>query len=89
MSSQPSRVSGRRLNLYTRCSRPFTSTTGLQCGFCTPGFVMAIVGLLSENATPTEEEMEAAVAGNLCRCTGYAGIRKAVRSLAVRQGERG
>ena len=54
---------------------------GLQCGYCTPGFVMAVVGYLGEHSRPCEEELEEVIAGNLCRCTGYAGIRRAVRSL--------
>lgn len=67
--------------------KAFHEHHGLQCGFCTPGFVMAIVGLLSENGAPSEDELESAIAGNLCRCTGYTGIRMAVRSLAARQDE--
>ena len=57
----------------------FKECHGLQCGFCTPGFVMAIAGFLDANANPTDAELEHAVAGNLCRCTGYAGIRRAAR----------
>jgi len=56
----------------------FKQCHGLQCGFCTPGFVMAITGLLNENANPTPQEIEEGIAGNLCRCTGYASIRRAV-----------
>ncbi len=55
---------------------------GLQCGFCTPGFVMTLAALTSGEQQPGEEEMVAALSGNICRCTGYQGIRKAVRSLA-------
>lgn len=61
----------------------FKECHGLQCGFCTPGFVMAITGLLSEQPEPTAEQIEEGIAGNLCRCTGYAGIRRA----AVRAAE--
>jgi carbon-monoxide dehydrogenase small subunit len=57
----------------------FKECHGLQCGFCTPGFVMAITGLLAENPSPSAEEIEEGIAGNLCRCTGYASIRHAVR----------
>ena len=56
----------------------FHECHGLQCGFCTPGFVMAVVGLLSQHPDPTDEQIEDGIAGNLCRCTGYASIRRAV-----------
>ena len=55
---------------------------GLQCGFCTPGFVMTITALLDESPHPDEDEIRDALSGNLCRCTGYQGILAAVRSLA-------
>jgi carbon-monoxide dehydrogenase small subunit len=55
---------------------------GLQCGFCTPGFVVTITALLDENPRPDEGEIRDALSGNLCRCTGYQGILAAVRSLA-------
>ena len=51
---------------------------GVQCGFCTPGFVMAAYALLSENPQPTREEVRQFLSGNLCRCTGYEGIVDAV-----------
>ncbi len=57
----------------------FKESHGLQCGFCTPGFVMAITGYLSAHPEAGEVELEEALAGNLCRCTGYAGIRRAAR----------
>ncbi|MEJ3656909.1 (2Fe-2S)-binding protein [Actinomycetes bacterium KLBMP 9759] len=56
----------------------FRAEHGLQCGFCTPGMVMATVGLLSENPTPTEREVRDGLEGNLCRCTGYHNIVRAV-----------
>jgi carbon-monoxide dehydrogenase small subunit len=56
---------------------------GLQCGYCTPGFVMATVSLLAENSNPTEAEIRRALEGNLCRCTGYHNIVKAVRAAAA------
>jgi len=56
----------------------FHECHGLQCGFCTPGFVMSVVGLLAKRPDPTPEEIEEGIAGNLCRCTGYASIRRAV-----------
>jgi carbon-monoxide dehydrogenase small subunit len=60
----------------------FHETHGLQCGFCTPGFVMSVVGLLARSPDPTEEQIEEGIAGNLCRCTGYASIRRAVKRAA-------
>ena len=56
----------------------FHETHGLQCGFCTPGFVMSVVGLLAQHPQPTALQIEEGIAGNLCRCTGYASIRRAV-----------
>ncbi len=55
---------------------------GMQCGFCTPGVVMATLGLLARHPDPTEEQVREALSGNLCRCTGYAKIVAAVRSAA-------
>jgi aerobic carbon-monoxide dehydrogenase small subunit len=57
----------------------FHETHGLQCGFCTPGFVMSVVGLLAKHPQPTDEQIDEGIAGNLCRCTGYASIRRAVK----------
>jgi carbon-monoxide dehydrogenase small subunit len=55
---------------------------GLQCGFCTPGFVMSITALLRDNPKPTDEEIREGLSGNFCRCTGYQGILAAVRQAA-------
>jgi carbon-monoxide dehydrogenase small subunit len=60
----------------------FHEQHALQCGFCTPGMVLAAVSLLADNPTPSEEEVRRGLEGNLCRCTGYQNIVKAV--LAVR-----
>jgi carbon-monoxide dehydrogenase small subunit len=60
----------------------FRTEHGLQCGFCTPGMVMAAVGLLAENPHPTEREVREGLEGNLCRCTGYHNIVRAVLSAA-------
>jgi carbon-monoxide dehydrogenase small subunit len=60
----------------------FWETHGLQCGFCTPGFLMTLVPFLEENPKPTDEEIRKILSGNLCRCTGYQHIEDAVR-LAV------
>jgi carbon-monoxide dehydrogenase small subunit len=57
----------------------FHEEHGLQCGFCTPGFVLAVAGLLAQNPRPTDEQVEEGISGNLCRCTGYAAIRRSVR----------
>jgi len=56
---------------------------GLQCGYCTPGMVMATVSLLQDNPSPAESEIRHALEGNLCRCTGYHNIVEAVRSAAA------
>jgi aerobic carbon-monoxide dehydrogenase small subunit len=60
----------------------FRQEHGLQCGFCTPGMVMAAVGLLSENPHPTEAEVREGLEGNFCRCTGYHNIVRAVLAAA-------
>src|SRR5712691_10220141 len=58
----------------------FHEEHGLQCGFCTPGMMLASVALLAENPNPTEEEIRWALSGNVCRCTGYTNIVKAVHN---------
>ena len=63
--------------------RAFHECHGLQCGFCTPGFVVRTVALLRENPSPTREEIVEELGGNLCRCTGYAAIRRAVRRASA------
>jgi carbon-monoxide dehydrogenase small subunit len=60
----------------------FHEQHGLQCGYCTPGFVMATVSLLEETPKPSEEEIRHALEGNLCRCTGYHNIVRAVKTAA-------
>ncbi len=60
----------------------FHEKHALQCGYCTPGFVMASVSLLAENPDPSEEEIRVALEGNLCRCTGYHNIVEAVQAAA-------
>jgi len=60
----------------------FRAEHGLQCGFCTPGMVMAVVSLLEENPDPSEAEVRTALEGNLCRCTGYHNIVRAVLAAA-------
>jgi aerobic carbon-monoxide dehydrogenase small subunit len=60
----------------------FAETGAVQCGFCTPGFVVATVDLLARSPNPTDDEIREALSGNLCRCTGYAKIFEAVRLAA-------
>ena len=64
----------------------FWDEHGLQCGFCTPGFIMAGAYLLAENPNPTEDEIRKGLEGNLCRCTGYVNIVKSVQAAAVAMG---
>jgi carbon-monoxide dehydrogenase small subunit len=59
---------------------------GVQCGFCTPGILISATALLRENPDPSEEDVRIALSGNLCRCTGYDGIVRAVRSAARSSG---
>ena len=61
----------------------FMQNHGLQCGYCTPGMVMAATSLLKENPNPTEEEVRLGLEGNLCRCTGYHNIVKSVLACAA------
>ena len=62
--------------------KAFHENHGLQCGYCTPGFVMAITSLLAENPNPTEAEVRSGLEGNICRCTGYHNIVKAALAAA-------
>ena len=62
----------------------FRAEHGLQCGFCTPGMVMACVSLLADNPTPTEQQVRDGLEGNFCRCTGYHNIVRAVLAVAGR-----
>jgi carbon-monoxide dehydrogenase small subunit len=64
----------------------FWEEHGLQCGFCTPGFLMTTYELLEANGAPSEAEIRAAISGNLCRCTGYQNIVRAVQSAAQKMG---
>ena len=64
----------------------FWDEHGLQCGYCTPGFIMAAKYLLDVNPNPTEDEIRKGLEGNLCRCTGYVNIIKAVKSAAQQMG---
>ena len=67
--------------------KAFVGEGGVQCGYCTPGMIVSATALLEEHAEPTTDQMEEALAGNLCRCTGYSGIRRAVRNCANYRGD--
>lgn len=87
-------VAGREITTIEGLERPdgalsplqqaFLDKGAVQCGYCTPGMVMAAQGLLNQNSDADEREIRHALAGNLCRCTGFQSIVEAVRSLAVR-----
>jgi len=62
--------------------RSFLENAGVQCGFCTPGMIMSAKALLDENPRPTEEEIRHAIAGNMCRCTGYVQIVRSIRQAS-------
>lgn len=66
----------------------FVETGAIQCGYCTPGMVMSSTALLRKNIDPTEAEIKEAMAGNLCRCTGYVKILEAVKLAAIKRREK-
>ena len=66
----------------SRVQEAFRACHGLQCGFCTPGFIVSVTALLRDHPHPTDEQIRHGLAGNLCRCTGYQGILEAVRQAA-------
>jgi len=66
----------------TPVQEAFRAEHGLQCGFCTPGFIVSVTALLADNPTPSDDEIREGLSGNLCRCTGYQGIIRAVRRAA-------
>jgi len=69
--------------------KAFLSHAAVQCGFCTPGMIVSAAALLREKPDPTEDDVRKALAGNLCRCTGYVNIIKAVRAAAEQMARRG
>lgn len=69
--------------------KSFVEHGAIQCGYCTPGFIMVTKGLLDRNPHPTEEEAKKAISGNLCRCTGYQKIVDAIMELSQKMEERG
>jgi carbon-monoxide dehydrogenase small subunit len=74
---------------YHPMQTAFWEQHGLQCGFCTPGMIMASIELLQRNPSPSEEEIRAGLEGNICRCTGYHNIVKAVSAAAEMMRESG
>lgn len=70
----------------SRIQKAFHDHHGLQCGFCTPGMIMAIADLLKHHPLETDEQIREGLSGNICRCTGYVNIIKAVRELAKERG---
>ena len=67
--------------IFDKIREAFILSGGIQCGFCTPGFIVSTYALLKENPRPTEEQIQRELSGNLCRCTGYTKIFQAVKSL--------
>jgi 4-hydroxybenzoyl-CoA reductase subunit gamma len=65
----------------SRLQRAFHEKLGAQCGYCTPGMIMAAEGLLRRNASPTEADIREALSGNICRCTGYVKIIESVQAV--------
>ncbi len=75
----------RETERYRVLSRAFAEVSAVQCGFCIPGMVLAAECILSKNPCPTDEEIREGISGNLCRCTGYNAIAKAI-SIASKEG---
>ena len=69
----------------TDVQKAFLDEGGVQCGFCTPGFIVAVHHLLENNPDPSDLEIKEALSGNICRCTGYGRILEAVRTVSVRR----
>ena len=82
-------VEGTGVSTMSPVQQAFIESHGLQCGFCTPGFLTTITAYLQENPEPTEADAREAISGNLCRCTGYQNIVKAVLRAAEINQERG
>ena len=74
----------RNTDRYRALADAFAATGAVQCGFCTPGFIMAAEGLLRRNNSPSRDEIREAVSGNLCRCTGYNMIIEGIQKAAER-----
>lgn len=69
----------------SRLQRAFHEKLGAQCGYCTPGMIMAAEGLLRRNASPTEADIREALSGNICRCTGYVKIIESVQAVSLNE----
>ncbi len=69
-------------NELTPLQQAFQDAHGLQCGFCTPGFIVSMTAFLRDNPSPTDQEIREGLSGNICRCTGYQGIIQAVRTAS-------
>ena len=82
-------VEGTGVSTMSPVQQAFVECHGLQCGFCTPGFLTTITAYLQENPQPTEADAREAISGNLCRCTGYQNIVKSVLRAAEITNERG
>lgn len=76
---------GERNNLHP-LQKNFINEGAIQCGFCTPGMIMAAKALLDKSTDPSEEEIKEAIGGNICRCTGYVSIERAVKKAAKEVG---
>lgn len=81
-------IEGLANGAYHPLQQAFWDNHGLQCGYCTPGMILSCVDLLQGNPNPSEEEIRHGLEGNLCRCTGYHNIVKAVRNAAEVMGEK-
>lgn len=73
---------GGEIGTMSNLQEAMVNAGGVQCGFCTPGFVMTVTALLDESSNPTSDEIKTALAGNICRCTGYGAILRAFERLA-------
>ena len=82
LRSQPSKGLTPSDGSLSPVQEAFREAHGLQCGFCTPGFVVSLTAFLAEHDSPTDDEFRDALTGNLCRCTGYQGIVRAARLAA-------
>ena len=80
--SEITTVEGLAIGGLNRLQEAFADNHGLQCGFCTPGFLMAATELLASHENPTDDEIIKGIAGNTCRCTGYQNIMKSIRAAA-------
>lgn len=87
MGGQGPGLAYRRGNRAVPVQQAFIDAGAVQCGFCTPGLLVAADEMLERNPNPTDGDIREALSGNLCRCTGYEKIMDAVRLAAARQGE--